>query len=89
MRRDPLGPEEVDPALGIRLRGIRTEQQKTMKQVAHFIGTSFDTVSLMEKGRQPILVSRLILWCLYLKVDPGELLRLSLADIARKKAAHE
>lgn len=89
MRRGILGPDDLDTLLGARLRGIRKEQGKTLYQVGNFIGVSFDSVSLMERGRQGIVVPRLILWCLFLKVDAGELLRLALADVAAREAAHE
>lgn len=58
-----------------------------MKQVAPFLGISFDTVSLMEKGRLSIPVPRLILWCLCLGVDPGEVLKLALDDISEREIA--
>lgn len=75
----------LDVALAARLRCIRQEQGKYMRHVADFLDTTYYTVSLIEKGLQPLLVHRFLWWCVFLDVKPGELVKLAQADILEGK----
>lgn len=77
----------LDAAIGKRLRDIRREKGLVMAQVAEFLGTTYYSVYLMEKGRQRFFAHTLAWWCVFLKTDEAELLKLALDDVAGASGA--